>query len=75
MFRASKRPIVMATAGIAAFAIGFAVVRVLASRAELEHRDALYVAARDGTVGQPPRLLAATVRRLRLRLPYRRHST
>lgn len=68
--RASSRPILLATLGIAAAAVAFAVYRsrVSGRRNEPEPEE-LYVAALDGVVGQPSRLLPANLPRPRLRLP------
>ena len=63
--RAGSRPLWLATVGIAAAALGFALYR--AGRRAAPQRELLHAAALDGVVGQPSRLILANLPRPRLR--------
>ena len=73
MARSNARPLLIAGLGVAAMAVAWAVFRSRSRhRGAAASPDDLYVAALDGVVGQPQRLLAANLPRLRLRRPHRR---
>jgi hypothetical protein len=67
-----KTTLVLAAVGLGAVALAVTLYRSRQTESEPSREDDLYVAALDGVVGQPRRLLGASLPRPRLRLPGRR---
>ena len=72
----SSRPLLIAGLGVTAMAVAWVVLRSRSRRrGPGASPDDLHVAALDGVVGQPQRLLAANLPRPRLRRPRSQHRS